>query len=362
MANLISTLLATQPNGMWEKIITFFESGIGNFAISIILLTLIIKVVMSPIDFFNRRTSRNMAKMQAKIQPQMDAINKKYANDPNLKNQKLAELYKREKINPMGSCWIMVLNLGLTLAIFITLLNGMNAMASYKIQDQYEQLMVAYVQEYAEDNSIELNFNQEGVSVYDVCAPVVAIMNGLEEGEVKTQIIETANQNVVEKYKQTKVSFLWIDNIWMADSPFKNSIPSYSEYASVARLTKEEKENEEFKNVYDSIMDPLRESNGRTNGYFILLIIVAGVTFLNQWLVIRKNKQSGAQKLGYGTAIFMTVFMAFFTLFYTTMFSLYMITGQIVGLVMTPIFDAINDAIDKHKEKKNEPKDRLKRI
>ncbi len=359
MANIISSLLVAQPKGMWETIITFFESGIGNFAISIILLTLIIKLIMSPIDFFNRRTSRNMSKMQAKIQPQMDAINKKYANDPNLKNQKLSELYKREKINPMGSCWVMILNLGLTLAIFITLLNGMNAMASYKIQDQYEKLMVAYVQDYAGE---ELVLDEDGASVYDICAPFVIEMNSLEEGEEKTAILNTANANVIEVYEQTKESFLWIDNIWMADSPFKDSVPSYSEYASVARLSNEEKNNEEFKNVYDHIMNPLRESEGRTNGYFILLIICAGVTFLNQWLVLRKNKQNGAKKVGYGTAIFMTAFMAFFTLFYTTMFSLYMITGQIVGLIMTPVYDAINDAIDKHQEKKNEPKDRLKRI
>ena len=360
MANIISSLLATQPNGMWETIITFFESGIGNFAISIILLTLIIKIIMSPIDFFNRRTSKNMAKMQAKIQPQMEAINKKYANDPNLKNQKLSELYKREKINPMGSCWVMLLNLGLTLAIFITLLNGMNAMASYKIQDQYEQLMVAYVQDYAGE---ELNLDQEGLSIYEICSPFVIEMNSLEDGEEKIQILNNANQNVIETYEKTKESFLWIDNIWMADSPFNNSVPSYSEYANVARLSNEERNNEEFESVYDYIMNPLRETRGRTNGYFILLVICAGVTFLNQWLVIRKNKQNGvAQKAGWGTAIFMTVFMAFFTLFYTTMFSLYMITGQIVGLVMTPIFDAINNAIDKHQEKKNEPKDRLKRI
>ncbi len=359
MDNLISSLLATQPTGMWETILTFFESGIGNFAISIILLTLIIKLVMSPLDFFNRRMSNNMSKMQAKIQPQMEAINKKYANDPNMKNQKLSELYKREKVNPMGSCWFMLLNLGLTLAIFITLLNGMNAMASYKIQSQYEQLMVAYVQDYAGDRLV---LEQEDASVFEICLPFIEEMNAISDEQQKQQVFEVADQNVVTVYEQTKESFLWIDNIWIADNPFKNSIPSYSEYASVARLSEEEKNNENFQVVYDQIMDPLRNSYGKTNGYFILLVICAGVTFLNQWLIIRKNKQKGAQKAGYGTAIFMTIFMAFFTLLYTTMFSLYMITGQIVGLVMTPIFDAINKAIDKRKEKKNEPKDRLKRI
>ena len=90
MDNLISNLLlVSQPGGLWEKIIMGLESGLGTFALSIVLLTIIIKLIMSPVDFFNKRTSRKMQKMQAKIQPQIDAINKKYANDEKVKNQKL---------------------------------------------------------------------------------------------------------------------------------------------------------------------------------------------------------------------------------------------------------------------------------
>jgi len=359
MDNLISNLLLSAPTGLWERIITGFEGGLGSFALSIVLLTIIIKIIMSPIDFFNKRTSRKMQKMQAKIQPQIDAINKKYAKDDKLKNQKLGELYQRERINPLGSCGVMLVSMGLTLAIFITLFNGMNAMASYKIANQYEQLQIAYVQEYAGDS---LDLDQKDAegnpkSVYEICLPYIQQIKESTDENVKN----TANANVVKKYKETKESFLWIENIWIADNPFKNSIPSYSEYASVAKLSNDDKNNEEYKAIYEQIMNPLRESTGRVNGFFVLTALCAGLTLLNQWLMNRKNKgQPGGTK--WGMTIFITALMTFFTLLYTTMFSLYMITGQIVSLAITPLVDLINDKIDQHQEKKKIPADRLKRI
>ena len=59
MDYIISNLLVSAPGGLWEKIIMAFEGGIGSFAVSVILLTLIIKLLMSPVDFFNKRSNKN---------------------------------------------------------------------------------------------------------------------------------------------------------------------------------------------------------------------------------------------------------------------------------------------------------------
>lgn len=361
MDYLISNILANMPNGMWEKIITAFETSLGSFALSIILLTIIIKLVMSPIDYFNRRTNKKMAEIQKRIKPQVEAINKKYANNDQIKNQKLGELYKREKVNPVGSCLVMVVNIALTFTIFITLFNGMNAMASYKISDQYEKLQIAYVQEYATSIGENLDFSQEGKSVYEICVPIIEKMNQITDETQKSEVFEIANNNVAEKYEEIKDSFLWIDNIWLADSPFKNSIPTYQEYASVARLSNEDKENEEYKQVYEQIMNPLSSSKSRANGYYILVVLCLITAFVNQWLMFRKNKGDG-QQVGKSMLIIMPIVMALFTLLYTTMFSLYIITGQIVSIITTPIVNAISNAVDKHNQNKKIPTDRLKRI
>lgn len=361
MDYIISNLLVQVPKGMWESIIIAFEGAFGSFALSIIILTICIKLVMSPIDYFNRKTNKKMADIQKRIQPQMEAINKKYANDAKMRNQKLGELYQKERINPIGSCSIMLISMALTLTIFITLFNGMNTMASYKIADQYEKLQIAYVTEYAQENNISLN--QEGKTIYEICVPIIEDINAIQDETEKNEVILIANQNVEKVYKETKQGFLWIDNIWLADSPLKNSIPSYEEYASVARLSQEDRENEEYKNVYNQIMEPLKTTQGRVNGYFILVILCAGVSFLNQWFMMRKMKKEGTkQSSGLVMLIVMPLIMLLFAFMYTTMFTLYMITGQLVSLVTMPLINKIGDVVDKRKENKKIPTDRLKRI
>ena len=359
MDYLISSLLATKPTGLWEKIIMAFEEGFGSFALSIIVLTIIIKLIMSPIDFFNRRTNKKMTTMQKKIQSQVDAINKKYANDAKTKNQKLGELYQKEKINPMSSCIVMLVNLALTLTIFITLLNGMNTMASYKIANEFENLQIEYVAEYVSSiggniyDEIKSEENKDK-SVFEICKPYIdKIFNEIADEDSKNAVISKANENVAKKYKEIKEGFLWIDNIWMADSPMVKSVPTFENFSTVARLTKEEKADETYKAVYDQIMNPLRENSGRANGYFILLILCAGLSFLNQYLMTKKQKKENPQMpTNKAMLIIMPLIMAVFTLFYTTMFSLYLVTSQAVSIGLTPLIDLINDKIDKNKSDK----------
>ena len=86
-------------------------------------------------------------------------------------------------------------------------------------------------------------------------------------------------------------------------------------------------------------MAPLAQTNGRVNGFFILLIITAGVSFLYQWLTVRQNKKDGAvQQNSKATFIVMPLIMAMFTLFYTTMFALYLVASQLVSIALLPIF------------------------
>lgn len=366
MDSIISGLLATMPTGLWEKIIVAFENAFGSFALSIIVLTVIIKLIMSPIDFFNRRTNKKMATMQQKIQGQVEAINKKYANDSKTKNQKLGELYQREKINPISSCLTMLINLGLTFAIFITLLNGMNAMASYKITTEFETLQQEYVLSYVtkthSKNIYEEVKETPDKSVYEICKPYIDEMNAIENEETKNGVLAIANENVAKKHKEIKESFLWIDNIWIADSPFQNSIPSFDSFAGTAKLTKDQK-TDEYKQMYEQIMNPLRETNGRANGYFILLILCAGLSFLNQWLMMKKQKQENPQApANKAMLVIMPIFMGIFTLFYTTMFALYLVSSQVVSIALTPLINLISDKCDKRQQAKKDDKLSLKRM
>ena len=277
----------------------------------------------------------------------------------------------------------MIINLALTLTIFITLLNGLNAMASFKIQDQYEQLQIVYVAEYVETeyqidiyekvaeineiiaNNTEISEADKRIMIHQLVLPYIQQMNSVENQE--KGYIERANQRVAEKYAQVKDNFLWIDNIWLADTPFSSSIPSFESYAGVARITKEQIDNEALalKVTYNQIMDPLRESSGRANGFFVLTLLTGGTAFLNQWLMTRKRKnkqQTMAQNknqpvqpqpgTGKFMLIFMPVFMAIFSLMYTSMFSIYLVASQLLSIASTPLINLIIDKIEKRKQNK----------
>ena len=117
----LATLMVAEPTGFWATLITFFEGIFNSYVSGIILLTIIIKLVLSPLDFMNKKVARNNARMQAVLAPQMAKLQKQYGHDRNLLNQKTAELYKRSGFSMGGSCVVMLVYLVLTIVIFFTL-------------------------------------------------------------------------------------------------------------------------------------------------------------------------------------------------------------------------------------------------
>jgi len=90
---------------------------IGNYGLVIIILTLFVKLLLYPL-YMKQMTST--AKMSA-VQPKMKAIQDKYANDKEMMNQKLSELYKEEKFNPMGGCLPMLIQMPIIFGLFALL-------------------------------------------------------------------------------------------------------------------------------------------------------------------------------------------------------------------------------------------------
>ena len=382
MDNLIN-LLAVEPSGLWEKLILIFNGGFASFALSIIILTICIKVVMLPLDFFNKYISQKNMIQQQELAPELEKIKKRCKNNKQKEQEETAKLYKQKNINPMGSCLFMLVNLALTLTIFITLLNGLNAMSAFRIQNQYEELQIAYVQQYAldnkgddvykiiEENNKKSDDDETKLTIQQIVAPYISEINEITDESTKSSVLETANKNVSERYEQVKDNFLWIDNIWLSDTPFNSSIPTFDQYAGVARLSDEQKADENAKTTYNQIMDPLRETNGRANGYFVLTVLTAVCAFLNQWLMTRKQRKqlqgSSAPAVGSGKfmLVFMPLFMAFFSLMYTSMFSLYLVTSQLVSIATVPLINLIVRKVMEHKKNKNNkinPTNRMRRI
>ncbi len=92
----------------------YFYKLLGNFGLSILTVTVIIKLVFFPLA---NKSYASMAKMK-KVQPQMEAIRARFAEDKVKQQQALMELYKQEKINPLAGCLPILIQIPVFFALY----------------------------------------------------------------------------------------------------------------------------------------------------------------------------------------------------------------------------------------------------
>ena len=143
-------------NDFLVAILNGINSVIHNYGWSMVVFTLLIKLLLLPLDYKSRKSMRRMTKLQ----PQIAKLQKKYANDKEKLNQKTAELYRREGINPMSGCLPMLVSMVILFIMF-------------------------------------------------------AAMRTVANTEMASQAL-----GLLTTGTQTNESWLWIKNIWMPDSPF----------------------------------------------------------------------------------------------------------------------------------------------
>ncbi|MGN1222392.1 MAG: YidC/Oxa1 family membrane protein insertase, partial [Christensenellales bacterium] len=211
--DFISIMLAPlqwPASGVWETIIKWL-SGVGNIAVAIILLTLILKLLLLPVDFWQRSVTRKMSLKQAEMQPELEKIKQKYGNSE-LGQQKTAELYKKHGMSPTSSCGVMLVYMVLTLLVFITLFNGLGSISRTQINYEYYQLQTEYSVVYKQSLA-ETDYD---TSIYD---------------SVEAYAKATAQNAVATKYDEVRQGFLWIKNIWRPDN-WSSVFPTADEFLS----------------------------------------------------------------------------------------------------------------------------------
>ena len=152
-------------NSLLLTLIKALHTLINNYALTIIVFTILIKLVVMPLNLKSRRSTMRMST----IQPKAAALQAKYKDDQEKLNQKLQELYRKEGINPMGSCLPMLISMVILFAMFYALRTFAN-----------ERLVSQFLTFY---------HNPE-IDPHTLVEP-----------------------------------FLWIKNLWMPDSPFATYMP-----------------------------------------------------------------------------------------------------------------------------------------
>ncbi|MFD0937945.1 membrane protein insertase YidC, partial [Methylobacterium trifolii] len=96
------------------RALDFFYHLLGNFGVSILIVTFCLKLLFLPIA---NRSYVSMAKMKA-VQPEMTSIRERYKDDKMKQQQAMMELYKKEKINPVAGCWPVLVQIPVFFALY----------------------------------------------------------------------------------------------------------------------------------------------------------------------------------------------------------------------------------------------------
>jgi YidC/Oxa1 family membrane protein insertase len=101
-------------------LLKFLHGLVGNWGWAIVLITILVKLALYPLS---EAQYRSMARMR-KLQPRMQALKERYGDDRQKLNQAMMELYQKEKINPMGGCLPILVQMPIFIALYWVLLES----------------------------------------------------------------------------------------------------------------------------------------------------------------------------------------------------------------------------------------------
>ncbi|VEC02348.1 Oxa1Ec [Cedecea lapagei] len=102
------------------KLLKFIHSFIGNWGFSIIVITFIVRGIMYPLT---KAQYTSMAKMRM-LQPKLAAMRERIGDDKQRMSQEMMALYKAEKVNPLGGCFPLIIQMPIFLALYYMLMGS----------------------------------------------------------------------------------------------------------------------------------------------------------------------------------------------------------------------------------------------
>ncbi|AWL13459.1 Membrane protein insertase YidC [Saliniradius amylolyticus] len=101
-------------------LLKWIHSLVGNWGLAIVAITVLVKGLMYPLT---KAQYESMAKLRA-LQPKMAQLKERYGDDRQKMSQAMMEMYKKEKVNPMGGCFPLLLQMPIFLALYWVLLES----------------------------------------------------------------------------------------------------------------------------------------------------------------------------------------------------------------------------------------------
>lgn len=318
---------------LFKTIISWLFGIIGNYGWTIILFTVMLKLITLPLDIWQKTAMKKTQVAQIEMAPELAKINLKFKNNKEELNKQTMACYKRHGFSPIGGCLPIIINLLLVMFIYVSMFTGMNVVSAEISKNQFERFDTIYTQTY----------NAQ-----------------IEDGKTNEEAILIAQNEVVYQYKTDKSlqnDFLWIESISRKDSKTE-VFPSASEYNKLVG-----EENQVSEERYNIVMGQLNKQITRWNGYYILPILVIGSAFLStfmmSWQEKRKNGIATTQT-SILTKFMMPTILGILCFTTNATFGIYLLANTIVTILANFIIDPIvNKIIAKHLNKKKDEKPKI---
>ncbi|MBQ3669529.1 MAG: membrane protein insertase YidC [Clostridia bacterium] len=139
---------------IFVNILNWINGWVGNYGWAVIVFTLFVKLVLLPLDIKSRKSMRAMSMLN----PQLEVLKKRYANDQEKLNRKTQELYRNNHVNPLSGCLPILIQMPILIIMFTAM---RRVAAQQQVNMVYEWAKSSGLARLAEDGSyIGLNWAQ----------------------------------------------------------------------------------------------------------------------------------------------------------------------------------------------------------
>ena len=157
-ASQIQSMSSSSLTGFIRNSLIKLNDKIGNFGWTVVCFTIILRLILSPLDIWQKLVARKNSKAMKRMKPELEALNEKYADDKQRLQQETQALYKREKYSMLGSCLPMIL----TLVVFFLVFAGFRDMVGYQYAKDFQTSRDTYYSQY--NDSIKQKYDELGVT------------------------------------------------------------------------------------------------------------------------------------------------------------------------------------------------------
>ncbi len=199
--------------------------GVGNIGVGIILFTLVLKAITLPFDIYQRVTMRKQNLIMREMQPELEKLQKQYANDKATYNQKMVELQKKNGYSILGACLPMIISL----VILIVAFSGFSTYSQYANLKTFKEMSEVY-------NAAIIAESPNGIDYRLSEADGVFTVVWTESGEEKSQAISAPESGKTLKefgFDTGDIEYKFTENrVFYVSSPDKMMEYEYDPFSS----------------------------------------------------------------------------------------------------------------------------------